>query len=71
MGEVIEGDFPTVLDIPAEKVLHGALSAELDAVVVIGFKDDILYFARSYGYSPDTLWALELAKQTLMTEDSE
>jgi hypothetical protein len=66
MGEVIEGNFTTTLDVPPEKVLHGALSAELDAVVVIGFKDDVLYFASSYGYSPDTLWALEMGKQALM-----
>jgi hypothetical protein len=70
MGDVIEGNFPTTLDIPPEKVLHGALSAELDAVVVIGFKEDTQFFASSYGYSPDTLWALEMGKQALMDTET-
>jgi hypothetical protein len=68
MGVVDIGDFggETRLDIEPDKVLQGAVG-NLTAAIVIGYdKDDNLYFASSYGYTPDTLWAIEQAKQALI-----
>jgi hypothetical protein len=69
MGEVIEANFQTSLDIPADKVLQGAVDEGLDTAVVIGWdKDDSFYFASSVGSIGETLLLLELAKKRLLVE---
>lgn len=48
MGEVVKQNWPTKLAMPVEKVLQGAVDADLDGVVVIGFrKDGGWYFTSS------------------------
>jgi len=66
MGEVVELDIVTSLDVPAERVLRKATEAELRAVVVVGVdKDGELYFASSLADSARIIWHLERAKYEL------
>lgn len=59
----------TRLDIPPERVLNGALEADLEAVIVIGVtKDDSHYFSSSLGHGGEVLWLIERAKLALMQE---
>lgn len=66
MGEVIVADIQTRHDLPVSRILDAAKAYGLDGVVICGFKDENVYFATSYGYLPDTLWALEACKHELM-----
>lgn len=67
MGEVVDLDVLTTLDIPAEKVLTGALQLGLAQAVVIGFDEEgNLYFASSQGSNAETLYLMELAKRELL-----
>ena len=69
MGEVVSLDVQTSLDIPADKVLQGALDAEIATAVVIGWdKDDNFYFASSDASIGEILLLLELAKKRLLVE---
>jgi hypothetical protein len=69
MGEVIEADIPTTLDIPVERVLAQADRAKLEAAVVIGFlPNGDLFFGSSTGDAAEILWLLEVAKKKLMEE---
>lgn len=57
----------TCLDIDSQRVLNGALEAELSEVVVVGYdKDGEFYFASSKADGPNILWALEMAKLKLL-----
>lgn len=68
MGEVVELDVVTTLDLPAERVLRRAQEADLDGVVVLGWtKDGLPYFASSYADGPEVLWLLELNNIRLLT----
>ena len=40
MGEVVEADIITRLDIPVERVLRKAIEAELSSVVILGYAQD-------------------------------
>lgn len=58
----------TTHDIPTERVLNGAMLAELKSCVVIGVtQEGELYFASSMADGGDVLWWMEKAKHTLMT----
>lgn len=66
-AKVLSLDMITRLDMPAEKVLNGAVSAGLDCVVVVGVtKDGDEYFASSLADGGDVLWHLERAKLKLL-----
>jgi hypothetical protein len=65
MGEVVELDVVTRLDIPAERVLRQATEDNLESAVVIGYRDGEFYFASSLADGGDVLWLLELAKRKL------
>lgn len=68
MGEVVELDVETLLDLPAERILRRALEADLEGVVVIGWcGDGTRYFASSYAAGPEVLWLLETAKRDLLS----
>ena len=57
----------TTLDIPVEKVLNGALKAELDVVILVGSTSEgELYFASSSGDETKVLWLIEKAKKDLL-----
>lgn len=67
MGEVINLNTDTLLDIPADKVIEGAVEADLDMIVVIGWgKDGSLYFGSSSGDAPEIMWLLQTAQKLLM-----
>lgn len=69
MGEVIEAPIETRLDIPPERVLQRAATANLDCVLVIGFdRDGHLYLECSSAHDPDALWLIEKAKMALLDD---
>lgn len=67
MGEVVELDVVTSLDLPVERILRRAQEAGLEGVVVLGWKDGEPYFVSSYADGPKVLWLLELTKLRLLT----
>ena len=57
----------TTLDVPIDRVLEGALAAELDAVVVLGYdKNGDEYFASSNADGGDVVWLMERMKLKLL-----
>lgn len=65
--KVVELNCVTTLDIPPERTLNGALSANLQGVVVLGYDaDGDEYFASSYADGGNVLWLLERCKLRLM-----
>ena len=65
MGEVIQLGCVTRLDLPADRVLEGAMG-DLESVVLLGYtKDGEEYFASSIADGGDVLWLLEKCKQAL------
>jgi hypothetical protein len=64
---VIDLPVVTSLDIPVERILNGAIEANLDTAIVIGWQEDgEFYFAGSSGDAAQTLLLLELAKRELL-----
>jgi hypothetical protein len=64
MGEVIELDVETKLDIPVSKVLDGA--KDLTGIVVIGeTAEGQIYFASSMSDGPTINWLIDHAKRTI------
>lgn len=69
MGEVVQLDVSTSLDISPAKVCEGAIEAELKSVMLMGWdKDDQLYVAASTGDLGELLLLLELAKQATLDQ---
>jgi len=69
MGDVVDFDGPTLLDIPPEKVLQGAMKTDLATVIVIGeTRDGALYAASSSADLADMILAVELFKAELMKQ---
>ena len=67
MGEVVELDCVTTLDIPAEKILTKAIEANLDTAIVVGFNQDgSLYFSSTTGDAGTCMFLFELAKRSLV-----
>jgi hypothetical protein len=67
MGEVVNLNNVTRLDIPADRVLGSAVG-KLEGVVILGYdKDGEEYFASSYADGADVLWLLERAKLDILT----
>jgi len=56
----------TRLDMPPEKVLHAALDADMEGVVVIGWQEGEFYAASSIADGGEVLWLLEKLKQHLL-----
>ena len=57
----------TTLDIPTERILNAAISAELQNCFVVGVdKDGELYFASSMADGGSVLWWMEKAKVALL-----
>lgn len=69
MGDVVDLDTQTCLDIPVDKVMTAASAQNLVEVVVVGWREDgELMLAASAGSGGTSLWLLERAKQRLMEE---
>lgn len=67
MGDVVDLDVVTSLDLPAERILSKALAADLESVVIVGYaKDGSEYFAASMADGGTVLWLFERAKQKLL-----
>lgn len=64
---IIHLDVLTTLDIPPERVLSGAIEADLDTVVVIGWtRDDEFWASASTSDVADLLLLLEMLKKELL-----
>lgn len=62
----------TTLDVPAERVLNGALGKGLKGCVVVGWDEDGgLFFASSYADSAEVIYLLERAKHDLLKMEDE
>ena len=67
MGKIIELGTATTAAISPEKILRGALAADLTEAVVIGQRaDGTVYFAMSTAEAPAVNWMLDCAKRLLM-----
>lgn len=67
MGDVVILPVETTLDIPADRVLTGAMSANLTGAVVIGWDErGDFYFASSLADGGNVLWLMEQAKIRLL-----
>jgi hypothetical protein len=69
MGEVVDQNWPTSLDILPERVLTGALEADLETVIVIGMtKDGALYTGTSQASLAENVLLLEVAKHQMIVD---
>lgn len=67
MGEVVNLEQVTRLDLPPERILNAALAKDLDVAIVVGVtKEGEFYFAGSAADGAETLWWLEIAKKRLL-----
>lgn len=67
MAEVVVLPVVTRLDVPAERILEGAVAAGLEKAVVIGWAaGGEFYFASSLADGGEVLWLLEMAKKRLL-----
>lgn len=63
---VLYPSFQTVHDLPAERILNGALKANLTVVTIIGENAGGDYYASSTGDLQLILWQLEQFKKKLL-----
>ena len=71
MTNVIPLNNITRLDIPADRVLQGAMDEGLETAIVVGWdQDGELYFSSTTADGGNVLWLFELAKKGLL-EDAE
>jgi hypothetical protein len=64
-NNVVVLDTPTSLDLPADRVLEGAVG-HLESVVLFGYEPDgTSWFASSTADKKEVLWMLEEAKRRL------
>jgi hypothetical protein len=72
MDNVIVLPVITSHDIPPERVLEGALKADLERVIVMGYdKDGNEYFASSISDGADVVWLAERLKLQLLTIEAD
>lgn len=66
MGDIVNLDNVTRLDLPPDRILEAAVG-ELDSVVIAGFKKDgDEYFASSVADGGTALWLIERLKKKLL-----
>ncbi len=64
---VVYPSFVTMLDIPAERILDGALKANLQSCVVLGYDSEgEFYFASSIADGGTVLWLMRIAEDALL-----
>lgn len=67
MAEVVILPVVTRLDVPAERILGGALETGLEKALVVGWTaEGEFYFASSLADGGEVLWLLEMAKRRLL-----
>lgn len=67
MGEIVEFNGITLLDLPVQRILDRASEAKLTTVVVLGYDEDgDEYFASSISDGADVIWIMERAKLKLL-----
>lgn len=67
MGEVVEFDGVTRLDLDPKKTIEQALEVDLDGIVMIGrTSEGKLYFASSIADGGDVLWLMKIAEKALL-----
>lgn len=65
--KVVYPSFVTRLDIPAERILKGALEVPLKSCVVLGYDiDGEVYFSSSIADGGDVLWLMRIAEEALL-----
>jgi hypothetical protein len=68
MGEVVNLDQVTSLDLPADRILESAIG-QLEGVIIAGYdKEGEEYFASSYADGGDALWLVERFKLKLLED---
>lgn len=67
-AKIITLDCLTRNDLPPDRVLQGAIDADLEGVVLMGYdKEGGHYFASSYADGGTCLWLLEKLKAQLLS----
>ncbi len=66
MGEVLQFEGETTLDIPPDRILSGAIESKLESVIVIGENANGFYFASSTADIPSILFSIEMFKRDLL-----
>lgn len=67
MADILILPVVTTLDVPAERILNGALERGLTKCVVLGYEEDgTEYFASSMADGGDVVWLMERCKHRLM-----
>ena len=67
MGDVIELDVITRLDVPVSRVIETASSSNLESVFIAGYDEGGNYFsASSLASGAEAVWLLEMAKKRLL-----
>lgn len=67
MGDIVNLNTVTTLDIDPDRVIDSLKDADLEGVVVLGYTSDgEEYFASSYADGGDVLWLLERLKLQLL-----
>lgn len=56
----------TVLDVPVDRVLQSEEALALDKVIILGWKDDVMFFASSTGDVLDINMTLDIAKKRVI-----
>lgn len=70
MGEVVDAGIITTLDIPPKRIIEGAVNADLETVIILGYdKDGEEYFASSTGTTGTILLLMERFKLQLLSDE--
>ena len=56
----------TVLDVPVDRVLQSEEALALGKVIILGWKDDVMFFASSTGDVLDINMTLDIAKKRVI-----
>ena len=72
MGDVINFNGVTKLDIDPQGVIDGANQADLESVVIMGYnKEGDYYFSSSIASGAEVLWLIENLKKLLLDVEVE
>lgn len=72
MAEIIQLDQPTLADVEPAQILRGAIAADLDDVLVIGWTaEGELYAASSTADATEHVWLMEKLKHAILSGDDD
>lgn len=67
MGEVVNLNVVTLLDLPVERVIDGAREADLETIVILGYdQDGMEFFSSNKADGGGVLWLMERLKRQLL-----